>query len=1427
MKTTCLVDSGSQISTVSDSYYKKYLAERIPLQALETLVRIEAANGSLIPYSGYAQVSMDLSPILTNCRQSFRALLFVCPDTAYSREVPVLLGTNVIGEMCDRTDKGSLKVTQLAGLLRTYRTNRKICDDDEGCVGKVKVMSKRAVVILPGETTTVRCRCIAKNLGRPYPAIMEAAAVTSQRYIDGVTVPSVLITVPQFARTTLLVPVMNLTGRTIALSRKNILADLYIPNWIRSVGHGDTTFTGTVTGENVLPQCLSHGCSDVKSPPATDMSYLEACRIGSELPEQWKDRVMDLMTEYSDVFSKHDLDVGHTSAVRHKINLVDDTPFRERSRPIAARDVMDARKHIQELLDADIIQPSNSPFASPIVLVRKKSGALRLTVDYRKLNKKTIKDAYCLPRIDEAFGRLSGAKWFSVMDLKSGYYQVDMAPEDREKTAFVCPLGFYEFNRLPQGVTNAPATFQRLMEQCMGSQNLIEVLVFLDDLIVYSRTLEEHEANLRQVLQRLREFGLNLSPGKCEFFCKTVSYLGHLVSEDGIRCDPSKVEAVRDWPRPDNMKELKSYLGFASYYRKFISGFSVLAQPLNALLKGYTRLGPNDRMRTDHAAVRKPFRSAWTAECEEAFLALKDKLGHAPVLAIADPHLPYELHTDASAAGLGAALYQKQNGVLRPVAYASRSLSVSESRYPAHKLEFLALKWATCDKFHDFLYGAKFRVITDNNPLTYVLTSARLDAMGHRWLATLSTYDFDIKYRAGQLNADADGLSRRPHSPTDVIDPVQERQDRRIANLLENTRPLQCAETIVDANAIVTAVLEGDAIPAVQCLPIIDDAVLDGDLDEHVQCMPSISRQEQRDAQLEDQAIATVRTLLAEEIPLTGELRQSQTRAVSAILRGADNLYFQQGVLFKKSTIAGQQVQRLVVPLSLRPLVYRGIHDEVGHLGSERGVALARSRFYWYRMEDDIKAYCQKCVRCVLRKTPPPRAAYMSSLQSSDPMDLLCIDFLKVDADRWNRTNILVVTDHFTRFARAIPTRNQTAKAVAEALWKEFFLDFGFPRRLHSDRGASFTGQLVKQLCALTGIQGSLTTPYHPQGNSQVERFNRSLIQMLGTMTDEQKMEWSKHVKYLEHAYNCTQHESTGYSPFYLMFMRNPRLQVDWLFDVGPEQETRKPDLAYVNDVQEGLAQAYEVATRHALDNARRNKRRYDKRVRPSGLAVGSRVLARNVALTGKRKLANNWLPDVYRVVKQQGGEGSPVYVIRREDGKKGDRTLHRNMLLPCDILPLEAETKHSRPVRRRENRGDEQSPVEDAGPETVRLWFDESSSDDDEVIYERPARTRPQAPPTGDEECSSDDEPLIRRLRPALVHHAPVDRRLSPSSPAVESELDSDEREVAARRHGDDHAPSEDAAQDTSDGPPSSRPRRETRPPRRLEYDWRGRPWY
>lgn len=220
-------------------------------------------------------------------------------------------------------------------------------------------------------------------------------------------------------------------------------------------------------------------------------------------------------------------------------------------------------------------------------MVKKKNGDVRLCVDYRKLNMQTIKDAYALPNLEESFSALSGSQWFSVMDLKSGYYQIEMAECDKEKTAFVCPLGFWEWNRMPQGITNAPSTFQRLMEKCMGDINLREVLVFLDDIIVFSKTLEEHETRLTNVLNRLRENGLKLSPEKCRFFQTSVRYLGHIVSRNGVETDPQKTEALKTWPRPQTLKDLRSFLGFTGYYRRFVEGYSKIVKPLTNLTAGY------------------------------------------------------------------------------------------------------------------------------------------------------------------------------------------------------------------------------------------------------------------------------------------------------------------------------------------------------------------------------------------------------------------------------------------------------------------------------------------------------------------------------------------------------------------------------------------------------------------------------------------------------------------------------------------------------------------------------------------------------------------------------------------------------------------------------------------------------------------------
>lgn len=294
--------------------------------------------------------------------------------------------------------------------------------------------------------------------------------------------------------------------------------------------------------------------------------------------------------------------------------------------------------------------------------------------------------------------------------------------------------------------------------------NLLQVLVYLDDLIVFGRSLEEHEERLMRVLARLEETGLKLSLDKCQFCHPRVKYVGHIVSADGVATDPDKIQAVAKWPQPTDLKSLRSFLGFCGYYRRFIANYSSIVRPLTELTKGYapTQRGRKQGLDKNKTYLKEsePFNDRWNQSCTDAFQNIIQCLINAPVLAFADPAKPYVPHTDASFKGVGAMLYQEHLEGLRPVAFASRKLSSPEQRYPVHQYEFLALKWAVVDKFHDYLYGAKFTVRTDNNPLTYVLTTAKLNATGNLWLAALATYDFDVQYRPGKANVDADLLSR-------------------------------------------------------------------------------------------------------------------------------------------------------------------------------------------------------------------------------------------------------------------------------------------------------------------------------------------------------------------------------------------------------------------------------------------------------------------------------------------------------------------------------------------------------------------------------------------------------------------------------------------------------------------------------------------
>ena len=372
------------------------------------------------------------------------------------------------------------------------------------------------------------------------------------------------------------------------------------------------------------------------------------------------------------------------------------------------------------MLDGGAICPSNSPWCNAVVLVRKKDGTLRFCIDFRRLNERTEKDSFLMPRMIDTMEMMVGVKIFSSMDLKSGFWQVKMAEESRPYTAFtVGSLGVYEFLRMPFGLCNGPATFQRLMQNCLGELNLTYTLIYLDDVVVFADTEAEHVKRLRTIFERFHEHGLKLKPTKCDFFKSEITYLGHQVSAKGMKPSIGNLKGIAEMAPPTMATGIRQFLGATGFYRRFIKGYAKIAQPLNDLISD-----ENSKLKNQTIEITVP--------ALKAFHELKLKCMQAPVLAFADFHKPFLLETDASSDGLGAVLSQKQeDGKYHPVAYASRSLKGSESKYHLSKLEFLALKWAVVDQFREYLQYKPFHVKMDNNPLTYVMTSPNLDATGH------------------------------------------------------------------------------------------------------------------------------------------------------------------------------------------------------------------------------------------------------------------------------------------------------------------------------------------------------------------------------------------------------------------------------------------------------------------------------------------------------------------------------------------------------------------------------------------------------------------------------------------------------------------------------------------------------------------------
>ena len=809
----------------------------------------------------------------------------------------------------------------------------------------------------------------------------------------------------------------------------------------------------------------------------------------TSLTDSQKDRLRNVIRKNLHVFAPESGPTTRTPLVEHDIDTGDSQPIRQKVRrlPLAQQSV--AADEINKMLTSDVIEPSDSPWAAPIVLVKKKDGSMRFCVDYRRLNNVTRKDSYPLPNIDDTFDSLGGAQYFCALDLASGYWQVPLSEDAKSKSAFITKQGLYQFKVMPFGLCNAPATFERLMDRVLRGHLGNRCLVYIDDVVVFGTDFESTLSNFETILSSLSKANLQLKPKKCELFKKEILYLGFIISGDGIKPDPAKTSAVSNWPRPCNVTDVRAFLGFASYHRRFIKNFSAIADPLTRLSK-------------------KGVKFVWTSEQEIAFETLKRELISAPMIHHPNPSDPFILDTDASAFAIGGVLSQVVDGVERVIGYASQTLSKSQRNYCTTHRELLAVVQFT-RHFRHYLWGRKFHLRTDHSSIRWLLNYQDAEGMISRWLSRLSEYDFSIEHRPGTKHLNADGLSRC-HSCKNpqcagyagLPAPTSRRELNRIAKANKSLSKPRNKFAV-------------DALTTVSPAPVVNsnDRKAADKVDKDLQSLPwlrDFSTSDLIAAQRADPHLKPIIEWLETNHKPTREDLAPLSEETKALAARLSSLRLIHSILCKVGMTSrlGRSVTQLLLPNPLREVVLHQLHDlrVTGHLGIQRTIARVQERFYWPGLSLDVARWCAACSVCAGRKGKPgPGRVPMHSLPTGAPFERIAVDILdtrKLTPRKFQY--VLVISDYFTKYTDAFPLRRHTAPVVADIIMRRWIAYHGVPKQLHSDQGAEFDGHLVRQLSKLLGFAKIRTTPYRPQSDGMVERFNRSLLNMLSAFVSEE-----------------------------------------------------------------------------------------------------------------------------------------------------------------------------------------------------------------------------------------------------------------------------------------------------------------------------------
>lgn len=985
----------------------------------------------------------------------------------------------------------------------------------------------------------------------------------------------------------------------------------------------------------------------------------------------------NILEKYNSIFYLNGDTLSNTNTISHRIQLLPGSRpanCKQYRLPLSQRE--EINKQIKQMLHDEIISPASSAFNAPLLLVPKKSSTdekkFRLVIDYRKLNEISVGDSFPMPSITELLDNLGHSHYFSTLDMASGYHQIMVDPEDRHMTAFSAGtnnmlgenLGQqYQFNRLPFGLKNAPATFNRLMRTAMCGLEGVSCLIFLDDILIHSHNLPEHIKKLEQVFDRLTQHNLKLQPEKCKFMQKQVVYLGHLISQSGIKPDPTKVIAVTHFPCPKTQKNIKSFLGLVGYYRKFIFNFAEIAKPLTLLLKKNTDFN-------------------WDEKCNLAFETLKSAITSEPILQHPDFSKKFILTTDASGFAISGILSQGEIGHDLPIAFISRTLQPAETRYSTTEREMLAIYWSI-KQLRPYLLGTSFIAVCDHRPLQYIFKVKDSFSRIFRWRLYLSDYDFVVVYKAGKYNSNADALSRnvacqvltraaaRKQKECDegknqsVNNPKSDvSEEKSYDNFIKNSyKYSKNYKNVLEFNISRKQARENELyLTSINYIDTVDlDLTQIGENlyvyehDSKVIFYLSITNNASNsfDYKYLYETLIYLKTYLCEN-----NIKSVSYVKSNKLFNQSNYTYFKQIIryIFEDTDISFviyiDSIVKLTDKTEIESVIFE-FHNSLtgGHIGIKKTIGRLKEIYSWPNMKRDIERYIKNCESCqknkITKKTKMPMVITSTSNKSGEKWALDIVGPMPLTVDGFQY--ILTCQDDLSRYLVAIPLKDQESETIARALTDHIILKFGCPKSILTDNGQNFVSNLMKKICKLLQIKKIHTSVYHPQSN-YLERSHRTLKEYLRSYVNKHLNDWNNYIQFAVFTYNTTPHATTNYSPHELLFGEKADL---------PSTIRKEPDPIYNYDdyyfeLKYKLQNAYDFAKKNLIKKKEENKKQYDKKVSTIKLAVGDKVLLENVTT---KKLESRYLGP-YDVIEIMSETNTKIKINNNKY-----KTVHNNQL--------------------------------------------------------------------------------------------------------------------------------------------------------------------